>query len=259
MYTGKHLPKKAPKMSKYELYLITCLICSVIMAVLFIIASTVCVINTARSRNTNLGTQAVEEMAPESEKTALDGVSEAVLEPMASFDYNGEKTGVKLKPKKPIVTETPKKEPLYQYTEEELMAVSNMIFGEVSAFIYDKNMTEDQKNLVLQEWCCVAVNHIKMGFANDLVSLMSTGTGTGYYIWLPAYGTEWYRDYAIRTDADRYERCRENAIIAMSGEMDQTVPDGVIFADLHAQGSGIYKVYNLDTGYFKSTVYLSYK
>lgn len=145
------------------------------------------------------------------------------------------------------------------YTEEELVAVTNMLYGEVGAFIFDKNMKDSDVNLLMQEWATVAMNHVKMGIAPDLVSLMSGTTGTGYYIWHPQYGTSSYMEEAIRVDPGCYERCRENAIIALSGQMEEPVPDDVIFADLHPQGSGVYKTYNLDTGYFRSTVYLSFK
>lgn len=148
--------------------------------------------------------------------------------------------------------------PTEQYSESDVMSVTNMVYGEISVILYDKNLSEDKKDLALQEWARVAVNHLGLGIADNLTDLMSAMSGR-YYIWHPQYGTTWYRDQAVQTDADRYERCRQNVEKALEDRMDGEFPTNVIYADLAPHGSGAYKMYSIDTGYFRSTVYLSYQ
>lgn len=144
------------------------------------------------------------------------------------------------------------------YSERDIMSVTNMVFGEISAFIYDKNLSEEEKDFILQEWACVPLNHLKMGLASSLWSLMSEMTAGGYYIWHPQYGTEWYRNQAIAEDSARYERCRENVLKVLGGQVGQPIPENVIYADLAIHGSGVYKQYNLNTGWYQATVYLCF-
>ena len=200
-------------------------------------------------------TQEIEEKPLEREKTA----SESILEPI-KCDYLGDDiSSSPIKPKPNIIDEeVPMVEEIHKYSEEEIMAVTNMVFGEIGGIIYDKNLTEDQKDLVLQEWARIPLNHVNMGLADNLQSLMNVMTGGGYYIWHPQYGTEWYRDQSIKQDAARYERCRANVEKALNGKMSEQVPENVIYADVQIHGSGVYKQYNLDTGWFRSTVYLCF-
>lgn len=144
------------------------------------------------------------------------------------------------------------------YSELDIMSVTNMVYGEISIVVYDQNMSEEEKDQVLQEWACVPVNHLKMGLASNLHELMSKSTSGGYYIWHPKYGTEQYRDRAMNEDLRRYQRCRDNVVKALDGRMSSPLPGNVIYADLAIHGNGAYKQYHLNTGYYQATVYLSF-
>lgn len=157
----------------------------------------------------------------------------------------------------PIPTPEPTPDPLAGYTEEDLMCIANMVYGEISAVCYDKSYTWDEQNQVMQEWASIPLNHIKRGIALTIPGLMKTKTSSGYYIWHPCYATEAYADAAMTKDPAIYERCRTNALLAMAGQMQEPVPDGVIYADLAKHGD-TYKKYSIDTGWYRSTVYLCY-
>lgn len=148
--------------------------------------------------------------------------------------------------------------PLEQYTPEDLMCIANMLYGEITAITYDSRYTEDEQNLVLQEWACIPLNHIAMGIADTLPDLMRTKTSAGYYVWHPRYATEDYMNRAVAENPDLYERCRINALIAMSDQMQCPVPGNVIYADAARHGREVYKQYDIDTGWFRATAYLCY-
>lgn len=140
------------------------------------------------------------------------------------------------------------------YTAEDVMCLANMIYGEISAVSYDDSYTVDDQNLVMQEWARVAINHFDAGIADSAAELMRVEYG--FYLWNPIYATEEYQNKAIAENAELYERCRVNAMIAANDHMVESVPSDVIYADTECHGT-LYRVYTIDTGYYRSTVYLS--
>lgn len=148
--------------------------------------------------------------------------------------------------------------PSFTYTDEDVMCLANMVFGEISAVAYDDSYTFDEQNLIMQQWARVAVNHIGYGIEDSIPTLMRSVTASGYYVWHPIYGTVSYMEQAVGKNAELYERCRVNVLIALTDCMTEEVPCNVIYASLARQGSGTYKEYSIDTGYYASTVYLCY-
>lgn len=166
------------------------------------------------------------------------------------------------KPKpKPCTNEPIEEEPIieFNYTDDEVMCITNMVYGEISVITYDNSYTKEEQDLAMQEWARIPINHVAMGTMGDNVHDVICAKSGKYYIWHPKYATEWYMNQCIAENADLYERCRTNVIIALSDCMTNPVPETVIYADLRIHGGGAYKTYYINTGYYSSTVYLSYK
>lgn len=153
-------------------------------------------------------------------------------------------------------------DPLADYTIEDITCITNMVYGEISVIAYDSSYTEGEQNLVMQQWARVPVNHVSMGLADSIPELMRATTAGGYYIWNPAYAKDYdgfklFMEYSRGSfEEELYERCRVNTLIALAECMDTPLPEDVIYADLQPHGP-VYAVYPIDTGYFRSTVYLS--
>lgn len=161
-------------------------------------------------------------------------------------------------PEAPIVLRTDY-QPTYSATD--VMILANMLFGEISAVTYDKSYTEQEQDRIMQEWATIPMNHILLGsergYADDLLSLMNLKTSAGYFIWHPTYATEAYADNARNENEELYKRCERNALAVLTHTADAEVPENVIYADCAIHGE-IFRAYAIDTGWFRSTVYLCY-
>lgn len=144
------------------------------------------------------------------------------------------------------------------YSDEDVMILANMLYGEVGDFMYDKYMRPDEIDRLMQEWARIPMNHLSMGLAENLYDLMNLKLSSGYFLWHPQYSSVWFAEKAMAENPEKYDRCKENAFRALCFPDEIWVPESVIYADLAPHGSGIYKEYRLDTGYFVSTVYLSF-
>lgn len=249
-YIGKHEMRKKPIISNeglFALMIVLCIVCVIAITTI----QCVCVL-------------AVEEPEPVVETPVIALPEQSTKDdPMlflkGQMSHEGLDDDEFVEPvPTPEITPEPTPKPSETYPEDCIMAISNMVYGEIGGVIYDVNMSEYEKDLTLQRWAKVALNHIAAGFAPDAVSLMSKMSGR-YYIWAPQYGSTSYRDYAMRADPSRYNRCVENVKRAIDGEMYEEMPDNVIYAAGFTQGSGVYKTYNINTGWFRSTVYLCYR
>lgn len=142
------------------------------------------------------------------------------------------------------------------YSGEDIMCLANMVYHEVSGVCLDGTYSWAEQQTILEQWASVALNHMDRGYADSLPALMRMRTAAGYYVWHPQYATVAYQDDARAEDPERYERCRIAAIAAMNGTGASLPPD-VIYADCAIHGR-VYRQYTIDTGWYRSTVYLSH-
>lgn len=142
------------------------------------------------------------------------------------------------------------------YKGEDIMCLANMVYHEVSGVCLDNSYSWAEQQTILEQWAGVALNHLAWGYADNLPELMRMRTAAGYYVWHPQFATVAYQDEARAADPERYERCRIAAIAAMNGT-GASLPMDVIYADGAPHGS-VYRQYTIDTGWYRSTVYLSY-
>lgn len=141
------------------------------------------------------------------------------------------------------------------YSGEDIMCLANMVYHEVSGVCLDGAYSWAEQQTILEQWAGVALNHLDRGYADILPALMRMRTAAGYYVWHPQYATVAYQDDARAEDPERYERCRIAAIAAMNGT-GASLPADVIYADCAIHGR-VYRQYTIDTGWYRSTVYLS--
>lgn len=194
------------------------------------------------------------EMPSEREKTA----SEAILEEeKLEIHFLLEQNYIWMEELAMRAMTEPAYEPLIDYTDEDVMAVTNMVYNEIGGIVYDICMTDEEKDLMMQEWANVVINHIGYNIGNSPKEVICARSGK-YYVWLPFYATEECAEKYSKADFYRYERCRENVLKVFDGEVGRVLPENVIYADSQIHGHGAYKSYDINTGYFQTTVYLSY-
>lgn len=138
---------------------------------------------------------------------------------------------------------------LEAYTYDNIMCFTNTVFGESGLTGIDS---------LMQETTMILQHHLDRGLAGSIDDLLRLRLPSGYYVWYPKYATQEYADEQMKLHPDEYARARENVLIALSGRMDHEVPANVIYADTQPHGSSIWKTYQVNTGWYASTVYLCF-
>lgn len=139
------------------------------------------------------------------------------------------------------------------YTETKTLSdeeiIVNVVCGEAGLTGIDSLMQEEAR-IVLNT---AAINGM------TVYEIVAHRLPSGYYVWHPQYTTPEFTENFKTHYPEAYERVVQNVQIALNGEMEEPVPDDVIYADLVKHGSGVWKQYEVDTGWYQSTVYLCYR